>query len=128
VKFLPITWTDECEGMFCYRGMVFNLKFEIIYDENGVPIKAEIDYCCNTHMSVEMNGDRGSYVKWGGYPHFKQGEVVPISDDGRKYEYICTVDNGWGDSGTCNLFILFSKNEVWPGPEIEDVYLEYSCS
>lgn len=52
--------------------------------------------------------------------------ALPYSDDDRPYDFLCMVDNGWGDSGTCNIFILVRKCEL--GYEVEDLYMEYSCS
>ena len=55
-----------------------------------------------------------------------------MSDDGRHYKYICTINNYWGDVGNGNIFALLEKD--WDdeagdfvGFIVEDVYVEASC-
>lgn len=119
---LPI-WTDDCEATILFRGEPYFVKFEIVYDDHGVPHRCDLLRFCPAQLPLDE--DRGNYVQWGGYPHFKQCEVMPFADDGRPYDFLCMVDNGWGDSGTCNIFVLVRQGQT--GYEVEDLYMEYSC-
>lgn len=64
-------------------------------------------------------------MQWGGYPKFRQDASIPCSDAGIPYDFLCMVDNGWGDSGTCNIFVLVRQGQL--AYEVEDLYMEYSC-
>ena len=125
MKFTKTIWTNECAATILISGEPYYFEFAIIYDNCGVPETCEVKEFCLTKQPLDE--DIGSYVKWGGYPHFKQSECIPMSDDGREYKYICTVNNDWGDMGNCNIFLLFKKEE-FIGLCIEDIYMEYSCS
>lgn len=126
MKFKGPVWTDDTHAIVPIKGQNFFIAFDIEHDMDGVPFKANIvDYVETTFPATqEKDNIRYFYVKWGGYPDFKQGELVPFSDDGREYTYLCTVYNDWGDMGNCNLFLLMGED----GVTIEDVYLEASCS
>ena len=121
-------WTDEPKAAILLGGMHYFIDFEIIYDDRGIPDKCKIIqfYKTSQELTVEPNHKKfRPYIKWGGSPDFRQDEYYPVSDDDRPYTFLCMVDNGWGDSGTCNIFILTRLGES--GLEIEDVYMEASC-
>lgn len=130
MKFAPTIYTDDCEVSMLFMGEPYFIRFEIEYDD-AMPVRCHMLDFCLTKQSLDeikwpnLPHKRLWYVKWGGYPIFIQNEVNPISDDGRPYVYLCTVNNEWGDSGNCNIFILVRKGEL--GYEVEDVYMEYSC-
>lgn len=126
MEFKRPVWTDDTHAIVPIKGQNFFIAFDIEHDNNGVPFRANItEYVETTFPATkEKNGSKYRYVKWGGYPDFRQSEVVPFSNDGREYSYLCTVYNNWGDSGNCNLFILMGED----GVTIEDIYLEASCS
>jgi hypothetical protein len=123
LKLVRSIWTNDCEASILFRGEPYFVKFDIVYDDHAIPSRCDLLEFCPTKQPLDE--DRGSYVQWGGYPHFKQDTAIPYSDDGIPYDFLCMVDNGWGDSGTCNIFILVRKGEL--GYEVEDLYMEYSC-
>jgi hypothetical protein len=124
LKLVRPVWTTDCEANIIFRGEVYFVKFDIVYDDYGVPSRCNLLEFSPT-VGIP-NKDYGHYVQWGGWPRFRQESIKPYSDDGRPYDFLCMVDNGWGDSGTCNIFILVRKGEL--GYEVEDLYMEYSCS
>lgn len=104
------------------------IEIEIKHDDSGFPYKCEIVEFCPTKLPLDETRSDISwdwYIKWGGYPNFIHGEAIPVSDDGIPYTYLCTVENGWGDSGNCNIFLLL-KDGLF-GLKIDDVYMEASC-
>lgn len=123
LKLIRPIWTNDCEAIILFRGEPYSVKFDIVYDDHGIPSRCKLLELQPTDQS--LSEDRGNYVQWGGYPDFKQDTAIPYSDDDRPYDFLCMVDNGWGDSGTCNIFILVRKGEL--GYEVEDLYMEYSC-
>lgn len=135
MKFLPIICTEEYNAVIEYRGQKYSVKIDISYDNDSIPEKCNISFerTFDEELSVTPNNyDRGNYVKWGGYPHFLQGECWPATDEGIPYDFLCTVENEWGDMGNCNIFILTKKVECDVlrenyHYEIVDVYMEASC-
>lgn len=123
MKLVRSIWTDECRAVILFRGEPYSVWFDIVYDDHGIPSHCKLLEFCPTYGS--LTEDKGGYVQWGGYPKFRQDASIPCSDDGIPYDFLCMVDNGWGDSGTCNIFILVHKGEL--GWEVEDLYMEYSC-
>jgi hypothetical protein len=123
LKLVRSTWSDDCEAAILFRGEPYFVKFDIVYNDQGIPKTCKILEFCPTKQ--ELDGSRGHYVQWGGWPNFRQDSVKPYSDDGRPYDFLCMVDNGWGDSGTCNIFVLVKQGQM--GYEVEDLYMEYSC-
>jgi hypothetical protein len=123
MKLRTSIWTDDCEAIIPFRDQAYSVKFDIIYDELGCPEK------CNLLEFLpakdQISKSKGDYVQWGGWPKFRQESVKPYSDDGRPYDFLCMVDNGWGDSGTCNIFVLVKQGQI--GYEVEDLFMEYSC-
>jgi hypothetical protein len=106
-----------------FRGEPYSVWFDIIYDDHGIPSHCKLLEFSPT--TQPLSEDRGSYVQWGGWPKFRQDSINPYSNDGRPYDFLCMVDNGWGDSGTCNIFVLVKQGQI--GYEIEDLFMEYSC-
>lgn len=135
MKFLPIIYTEEYSAVIEYRGQKYSVEIDILYDNNSVPEKCNIlfERIFDKELTVsKANYFRGNFVKWGGYPRFLQEECWPATDEGIPYDYLCTVDNKWGDMGNCNIFILTKKVEcdVLTNNyhyEIVDVYMEASC-
>ena len=122
MKFFRPYYSDDCDNVI-YLNRPYYIKFEVDYDDYGIPSTARIIEFAPTDKKRNPIGD---FVKWGGSPEFRQCEYYPLSDNNAVYDYICTVNNNWGDMGNSNLFILFDKSkDVW---EILDVYLESSCS
>lgn len=122
MKFLSPIFTNDCEASILFRGEPYFVKFEIKYDDDGVPDTCEILEFYPTKQPLDISYGYRGYVKWGWYPDFRQSAVIPCSDDNRRYDFLCTVDNHWGDSGTCNIFVLVKRSPL--GYEIEDVYME----
>ena len=118
----PLT-TDNTTAIIELGGLTYRVSIEVDYSD-GVPsaVSAGLEI-----VSLPLTEKvPGGWVEWLGYPKFRQGPVYPHSDDGRPYTFICSVDDCWGDMGTANIFFLFKKNCL---PfEIEDVYMEASCS
>ena len=135
MKFLPIICTEEYNAVIEYRGQKYSVGIDISYDNDSIPEKCNISFerVFDKELSVTPNDyDRGNYVKWGGYPNFLQGECWPATDEGIPYDFLCTVENQWGDMGNCNVFILTKKVECDVLKdnyhyEIVDVYMEASC-
>jgi len=135
MKFLPIICTEEYSAVIEYRGQKYYVEIDILYDNNSAPGKCNIlfERTLDKELSVsKANYFRGNFVKWGGCPIFRQGECWPATDEGIPYDYLCTVDNKWGDMGNCNIFILTKKVECDVITdnhhyEIVDVYMEASC-
>lgn len=127
MKFLPTIYTNDLEVSMLIRGNPYFIKLELIYDDNGIPDRIEVLEFCSTKQSLdEKDWYSGAYVSWGGWPRFRQFEVRPANDDGVPYDFLCTINNHWGDMGNCNIFVEFS------GPNhdlvIKDIYMEFSCS
>ena len=127
MKLIHPLWTHEPEACVLINNTPVFVKFDIEYDNDCVPSKVNILEFTETKQPLdEQRMDRPNYVRWGGYPDFKQCMVVPTSDDGREYKFLCTVYNHWGDMGNCNIFLLLKNDKL--GMCVEDVYLEASCS
>jgi hypothetical protein len=129
MKFQKPIYTNKNEAIIPINGQNYFVQIDIVFDENGVPDVCLVENFRKTDLPETYSSSHTRYycVKWGGYPHFIQNEYVPLSDDFRPYTYICTVDNRWGDAGNCNIFFLF-KDVNSPNLEIEDVFMEASCS
>jgi len=126
VQFRNPQYTDDIENIIILHGRPYYINLELVYDDNGIPMGVKVlDFELNSDRKVNYTKWHAWSVKWGGFPEFVQGEVVPVSEDGRPYQYICTVNNNWGDNGNCNIFILFSGAKF--NQKIEDIYLEASC-
>lgn len=114
-------------------GIKCKITIEVEYDESSsMPIDAKLDIKKTEDPLTESDDHPRCYFKWGGYPEFIQNEVCPMSDDGRHYKYICTINNYWGDAGNGNIFALLEKD--WDDEDgdfvgfiVEDVYVEASC-
>ena len=127
MKFAQPIWTDDLKAIRKIHGANYKIELEIIYGDNGIPDRCKVLYWELTHEKETENSNKANYVKWGGYPIFRQGDQsVPMSDDGEPYMYLCTVDNNWGDMGNCNIFALLADTRSGFLPE--DIYMEASCS
>jgi hypothetical protein len=131
--FKPI-YTRDCKATILFRGkkyiVNFQLKCDASYIPNGVDIieftrvdkTAELTISCDYLATFESR----FYVKWGGSPRFIQSEYYPINSDGMIYDFLCTVENCWGDGGNCNIFIdttIGEDNTL----VINDIFVESSC-
>ena len=121
-------FTDDLSAVIDIDGSPVDIELELEYDNDGIPSRIKVIRFEDTNKPLTVEKPRSDYVKWGGYPDFKQSEVIPVSDDGREYKYLCTVYNNWGDMGTCNIFILREISCDQVINVIEDIYLEASCS
>lgn len=122
MKTLPIIYTDDTRAIIPINGVHYDVDFELIYDDRGVPDKCIFHKFNKTDKPLTTDQDSTDYVQWRGVPHFRQGQVIPTDDDGLEYVFLCLIDNGWGDSGTVNIFVLI-KDEI-----MIDHYMEASCS
>lgn len=105
---------DVCSGMPT-GGTV---KLEPTDEEVTKSTKRNGEHC----SGPDYNYRHTSYLyKFGGFPNFIQNGMEPAADDGFPYDYICTIENGWGDSGNGNLFALIRDGEV------KHVIVEASC-
>jgi hypothetical protein len=132
MKFFKPIYTEDYEAIIPFRGQKYSVEIEIIYEDYGMPTGCAIlDFkklSESADISVSSNS-RSPLVKWGGSPRFIQDEYYPIADDGTPYDFLCTVENSWGDSGNCNIFILVEERELGDSffYEIKDVFVEASC-
>lgn len=134
-NFQPI-YNNSPEAIMHIDGIKCKISIEVEYDEmGGMPLSAKVEINKTEEplsVSDTIKGKYGpqvnilSYYKWGGYPRFIQNEVCPMSEDGRLYRYLCTINNNWGDMGNGNVFALIKPSEK--GFDVEDVYVEASCS
>lgn len=92
---------------------------------SGMPTTATLKIQKTNKPTTESDKTNSLY-KWGGYPTFIQGHIQPLSEDGRLYHYICTIQNDWGDMGNANIFALIGE---WENDTltVQDVYVEASC-
>jgi hypothetical protein len=105
-----------------YRVTISDIEFE---DISVMPIKAAVQIAKTDEDLTQSNRDWNSYYKFGGFPVFLQNSVEPCCSCSRKpYTYICTLQTDWGDMGNANIFALISDS----GDEVEDVFVEASCS
>lgn len=118
MKFLKPIWTNELEATILINGVRTYVALELEYDDSGCPEKCNLldfDQVDTGPLTIS----KGTYVKWGGWPDFIQGEICPTGDDLVPYFYLCTIYNNWGDSGNTNVFIDLRT---------KDVYIEASCA
>jgi hypothetical protein len=104
---------------------VIKIAIEWSCDEHScMPVSAKLDICRSNDEATE--NEEGGFYKWAGFPEFIQSNFQPISDDGRLYHYICTIQNDWGDMGNANVFALLGG---WKDDRliVEDVFVEASC-
>lgn len=127
-KIHPVIFTYDNDAIIQYRGEPYHVSVEIVYDDSGLPITCMVSFeKSGQELTKSVNALRNLYyIKWGGCPIFLQQEIWPISDDCVPYEFLCTVNDCWGDSGNCNIFILTRKTENL-GYVLERVYMEKSC-
>mgnify|MGYP000349606539 CR=1 FL=1 len=128
MRFKQPIFTDDLSAVIEIDGSPVDIELELLYDNEGIPSKVNVIRFEDTSKPLTIECPRSDYVKWGGYPDFKQSEVIPVSYDGREYKYLCTVYNNWGDMGTCNIFVLFKQDYNGVTMQVEDIYLEASCS
>ncbi len=94
-------------------------------EHSGMPTSAKLKIC-KSDKPVTENTKNDSLYKWAGFPIFTQGHIQPVSEDGRLYHYICTIQNDWGDMGNANIFALIGD---WEDDNlvVEDIFVEASC-
>lgn len=117
-------YTDSSTVVMYLNGLKYKVSIDVKYDEHSaMPIDAKVDLVCTEEELTKSSGKTSNYYKFGGYPNFIQTPVEPMSDYGKPYTYICTINNDWGDCGNANIFALISDS----GDNVEDVYVEASC-
>ncbi len=121
--------TNEPEIVMHFHGKKCKIRVECDFDDEyfayGRVEDAKVTVVETDEPLTSITNNRAAYV-WGWCPIFRQDTAYPVSDDGRPYTFICTIDNSWGDSGTNNVFALINMSST--GYEVEDVYVESSCS
>ncbi len=124
MKFCPVVYTWETEAVIFYKGHKYFVKLD--FDTTtDLKIKVVSFEVSDSELTEGVPSCRNYFVKWGGAPRFLQGEVWPMSEKGIPYDYLCTVENEWGDGGNLNVFILTEKvNDCYT---VSDVYTEASC-
>ena len=126
VKFYQSITNSEPQVVMLIDGIKCKLSIDVEYDEySAMPMSAQLSIA-KTDEPLSTSDNKSYYFKWGGYPVFVQSECSPMSEDGRLYKYICTINNSWGDMGNANIFALLSPSEE--GFTVEDVFVEASCS
>lgn len=123
MKFCPVVYTWETEAVIFYKGHNYFVELDICADT--LKVKVASFNATDAKLTEGLISTRGYFVKWGGAPRFLQGDRWPMSEEGIPYDYLCTVENEWGDSGNLNVFILTEK--VDDCYTISDVYTEASC-
>ena len=136
MKWLNPIYTDESSVIIPLKyfhirnqtdnATVVEITIEWSCDEySGMPKSAKLKICKSDKPITESTDHNGLY-KWAGFPIFVQNCVQPISDDGRLYHYICTIQNNWADMGNANIFALIGD---WEDDilVVEDVFVEASC-
>lgn len=136
MKLLQPICTEEYNAVIEYRGQKYSVEIDILYDDDCVPKKCTVvsfEKTFDKDLSVsKAKYFKGNFVKWGVCPRFLQEECWPATDEGIPYDFLCTVENQWGDMGNCNIFILTKKVECDVlrenyHYEIVDVYMEANC-
>lgn len=144
MRFLSTIVTPDNEAIILFKGEKYHVKFELLFDKYTKPDDAggtPICHGCKFHIFKRVPDDTplsnsvygGHYcVVWSPYPNFIQDQVCPATDDGIPYDFLCTVEDGWGDSGNHNIFIRteMSKESMELGTHqlnIIDTYVESSC-
>jgi hypothetical protein len=124
MKFCPVVYTWETEAVIFYKGHKYFVKLD--FDTtNDLKIKVVSFEASDSELTEGVDSCRNYFVKWGGAPRFLQGDQWPMSEEGIPYDYLCTVENEWGDGGNLNVFILTEKvNDCYT---VSDVYTEASC-
>lgn len=136
MKLLQPICTEEYNAVIEYRGQKYSVEIDILYDNDCVPKKCKVvsfEKTLDKDLSVSKDKCfKDNFVKWGGCPRFLQEECWPATDEGIPYDFLCTVENWWGEMGNCNIFILTKKVECDVlrenyHYEIVDVYMEANC-
>lgn len=118
-------YTDSPSVVMYLNGFKYKVSIDVEYDEHSaMPTDAKIDIVRTDEELTKSSSKTNNYYKFGGYPIFIQTPVEPMTDSGKPYTYICTINNNWGDMGNANIFALISDSD----DNIEDVYVEASCS
>lgn len=100
--------TDVSEAVIDYKGRRYAVRVEVRINDD-TPEGCDVQFVMNDSASLtedQIGTIKGSHAKWGGSPRFLQNEFWPVSNAGIQYDYLCTIDNEWGDFGNCNIFIL----------------------
>lgn len=125
-------YTNDNTVVMFLQGKKYKVTVNFEFNDRecgGMPTGGKITIVpTDEELTVSLDNSKGRHYrdsrylyKFGGFPSFIQNAVEPAADDGCPYDYICTIENGWGDSGNGNLFALI-RNGV-----VEDVYVEASC-
>lgn len=151
MKFAPVIYTqvnrsviggvltDVGEAVINYKGRRYAVRVEVRINDDGTPEGCDVQFAIEDSAPLtddQIGMIKGSYAKWGGSPRFLQNELWPMSDAGIQYDYLCTIENEWGDAGNCNIFILTECNiplngleqaNTVPSYRIVDSFMEASC-
>lgn len=122
MRFCPIIHTWETEAVIFYKGQNYFVELDC---SDCLRVKVVSFKSTDAELTKGLTHTRVYFIKWGGAPRFLQGDRWPMSEEGIPYDYLCTVENEWGDSGNLNVFILTEK--VGDCYYISDVYTEASC-
>ena len=125
MKSLSSIYTDSPNVVMYLNGLKYKVSIDVEYCESSaMPTDAKVEIERTDEELTKSSGNCSDYYKFGGFPIFIQNSVEPMADNGKPYTYICTINNDWGDMGNANIFALISDS----GEEIEDVFVEASCS
>lgn len=135
IKFFEPIYTSDHAVVMPYKGKKISFKIELKYDDHGIPNGCDFLEFKQVDESTPYTASRQAplhvekyEIKWGGSPRFVQSEYYPMAEDGTRYDFICTIENDWGDCGNCNIFILTEPSDSSDTPfTILDIYVEASC-
>lgn len=127
MKYFEPIYDDGPTVIMPIEGIICKVTVTVRYNEKiWMPIDADVIIEPTDEPFINKDNYKDSYFKFGGYPEFRQGEVVPMSHDNKQYTFICSILNNWGDMGTGNVFALVRVNDN--KITVEDVFVEASCS
>jgi uncharacterized protein YwqG len=124
MKYGSAIYSSEPSVVMHLNGKKYKVIVEAEFSEEipAMPVSAKVDISL-TEEPVTISDESGwCRYKFGGYPHFIQGEVLPTDDNDQPYAYICTIESNWGDCGNGNVFALIKDDKV------VDVYVEANCA
>ncbi len=102
VKFAPEKSLPDWESLYGIDKALSNLSQQIDTDE---------PWGAYSKIKEKMLGREEDYYSWiGGYPHWLQGESVPLSSNGKRMSFLMQIDSEenadifWSDQGLVYLF------------------------
>jgi|694.fasta_scaffold12015_39 hypothetical protein len=124
-------YTNENSVVMYLQAKKYKVTVDVEYEDYGMPRSATVVIEPSDEPVTESLRDPNlayhynpwsAYYKFGGFPVFIQNPVAPCTNEGKPYDYICTINNHWGDDGNGNVFALINDGVV------EDVYIEANCA